>query len=411
MPSARGGIPAVAYVIESPHSVLRAVRSEIALEDVELVDGDLVGSAVSVESRCVLVATGADDALYGCPMEPLQLRDGGLRFDPSGGGIRERRNRDAAGAFNTIVDEAARFGMVNSYFHATHVAGYFNHLLREIGTPPLPPVHVVVSAHAGSKLPGYCSHDGDCRRELMYPFQGGHYRVSTLTTGIPEPVPVRPNGEIHLGPGIRRAPFAGEALYLRNAAHNPMTIYHEYGHHLCHHTADFRLNRERAPERQRNGKTGPEEGVCDYVVATLLGTGRPYGWYRPTRGAWRDPETVRTVEAAHSDPHAVGAAWASALWHTRQALLHQELIGSPRDHDRALIEALLTLGSVASRPGDRRRRPERATTRSAPETITAAYFDALRARAGVRASDAAARIFTERGLLTDCAADGEASPC
>ena len=45
--------------------------------------------------------------------------------------------------------------------------------------------------------------------------------------------------------------------------------------------------------RQRNGKTGPEEGICDYFAASLLGTGRPYGWYRPARGRRRDPDAER----------------------------------------------------------------------------------------------------------------------
>ena len=49
----------------------------------------------------------------------------------------------------------------------------------------------------------------------MRPLSGGHYRLSQRTTGVPEPEPVAPNGEIHLGPGRLRKPFLGNPSYLR----------------------------------------------------------------------------------------------------------------------------------------------------------------------------------------------------
>jgi hypothetical protein len=372
--------------------------ADVPLPDLELVAGELRATNTTVESRCVLVESAGGNALRGRPMEPITPLKGALRFDPSGGGVRGRWNRLAGGAHNEQVAEAARFGMVNTLFHLERAASYSNDLLRELGAEDLPPVHAVVSAHAGSNLPGYCQGDGDYRKRRMYPFQGGHYRLSTLTTGIPEPIPVRPSGEIHLGPGIRRAPFAGATHYLRNAAHNPATIYHEYGHHLCRHTADFRLNAERAPERQRNGKTGLEEGICDYLTAALLGTGRPYGWYRPSRGAWRDPAAVRPLTAVEEDPHAVGAVWASAFWGVREALLERALLAGPRDYDRILLRMLLDLGAVAARSRDRRRRSERAAERSAPATILTVYLEALRDAAGVNAAALAEESLGERGL-------------
>jgi hypothetical protein len=166
----------------------------------------------------------------------------------------------------------------------------------------------------------------------MLPFSGGHYRVSRITSVVPERWPVWPTGEVHLGPGRRRQPFAGHASYLPNAAHNPATIYHEYGHHLCRHTADFRLNSERSPGAQRNGKIPAEEGLCDYLAASLLGTGRPYGWFRPVLGRRRDPEKHRVGgDRAAADVHEAGAAWAAALWRSREARVE------PSPHPRPTI--------------------------------------------------------------------------
>ena len=147
-------------------------------------------------------------------------------------------------------------------------------------------------------------------------------------------------------------PFAGQEGYLRSAAHNPATIYHELGHHLCRHTADFRLNAERAPAEQRNGKIGADEGVCDYLTASFLGTGRPYGWYRAERGERRDPDAWRELdlapddahedisedahediqEHAHDDVHDEGARWAALWWRCRRRLLEGGL-ASGVDHE------------------------------------------------------------------------------
>jgi hypothetical protein len=372
---------------------------ERGLPGLEVKAGQLIGPNVSVESRCVLVDRNGTGELVGVAMEPITLVGGGLCFDPRAGGIRTRHNRLAEGEFNADVAEAARFGMVNTFFHLDRAARYVNRLLQKLHAAELPPVHAVVSAHAGSRLSGYASMDGDFRRNRLYPFQGGHYRVSQLTTGVPEPLPVRPTGEIHLGPGIRRAPFAGELRYLRNASHNPATIYHEYGHHLCRHTADFRLNSERSPELQRNGKTGPEEGVCDYLVAALLGTSRPYGWYQPRRGAWRDPDKAVAPQEGETDPHVLGAWWASAWWRCRSLLLEEALIRSAEDHDRVLIRALLELGRVAARPGDRRRRGERTTERNSDAAVSTAYLSAVGEKVGPRAADRAVEVLQLYGLL------------
>jgi hypothetical protein len=413
MAEGNGGLLGRVYEIEATAAgAVRLLLAEVALPDLEIVDGELTGADVSVECRCVLVERVAGGELFGRPMEPIAVRDAGLCFHPEAGGVRTRENRLAAGAFNRQIAEAARFGMINAFFHVERAARYVNGLLRELGAPELPPLHVVVSAHSGSRLPGYGQADGTYRRGRLRPFQGGHYRLSSLTTHAPEPIPVRPTGEVHLGPGRYRQPFAGHPSYLRSAAHNPATIYHEFGHHLCRHTADFRLNGERVPEAQRNGKTGPEEGVCDYLAASLLGTGRPYGWYRPKRGERRDPETSRPpITGDQEDAHAVGARWAGALWRARQTLLRQGLIDSPRDHDRAVVQTLLDIGGVAARPGDRRPRRDRAAERSAPETIVSRYLAALAAADGRRAAVVAAGLLEAGGLFGGSDPAREISAC
>jgi hypothetical protein len=367
-------------------------------DDLDLVDGQLVGPHVEVATRAVLVGVDADGRLFGRAVDPLELRDGALSFDPRRGGMRTRDNRRANGAFNALVWDANAFGMVNAYVHADRCARYTNRLLTELGAPALPTVGVVVGAHFGSRLPGYGEGDGDRRSGELRPLSGGHYRLSRRTTGVPEPYAVSPSGEIHLGPSRYRKPFAGVTSYLRNAAHNPAIIYHEFGHHLCRHTADFRCNADRRPHAQRNGKPGVEEGICDYFAAALLGSGRPYGWYRADRGRRRDVHQLRAAVPGHGDAHAVGAAWASALWHCRESLVDNGLLRSRVDHDRVLIGTLLRIGEVG-RGGKRRARVQRAAQRMDPSTVLASYADALTETAGAPAARYAEGVFDEAGLI------------
>jgi hypothetical protein len=211
---------------------------------------------------------------------------------------------------------------------------------------------------------------------------------------------VAPTGEVHLGPGWSRRPFADHQDYLRSASHNPATIFHEYGHHVCRHTADFRLNGERRPEKQRNGKIGIEEGVCDYLAASLLGTGRPYGWYRPARGSRRDPAAwTAQVDPTPGDAHQEGTPWAAVWWRCRQRLLREELIGSGVDHDRILVATLLVLGQTAGRSGSRERRRDRQAQRAAPATVVESYLGVLRTERGPRAVRSAGDVLAGAGLL------------
>jgi hypothetical protein len=393
--SPRGPLIGGVYLPRVSHDGLVTIdRAEVPV-DVGVVDGRLIGPGVSVESRVVLVAACPSGELEGIPMEPIQPVDGRLCFDPASGGIRTRFNRLDAGKHNHRVAVATRFGMVNVAYHLIELARELNRLLAELGAPPLPPVHAAVGAHSGSRLPGYGQNDADYRVGRRLPLQGAHYRVSCRTEGVPELQPVAPSGEIHFGPGRQREPFAGEPSYLRNAAHNPATIVHEYGHHLCRHTADFRLNSERRPAEQRNGKTGPEEGVCDLLAAVRLGTGRPYGWQRPERGARRDPGIARPPVGGGADAHAVGARWSTAFWQTRQALVTEGVVRDGVDHDRALLHALLMVGRVAARPDDGRPRRDRSADRSSAETMARCYVEAIREASGPAGAAVAERKLEE----------------
>jgi hypothetical protein len=382
------------------HGHVSVGLTEQALANVEVDDGSLLGTAARVSTRAVIVDINDAGQLVGRPTAVLAPRDGTLCFDPSQGGVRARENRRARGAFNAMVSEANSFGMVNTLIHVTSAADRLNRLLQDVGGSTLPPVHAVVGAHFGSRLPGYGCEDGDRRLGELRPMSGGHYRLSTRTTGVPELVPVVPTGEIHLGPSRYRKPYAGWPSYLRNAAHNPAIIYHEFGHHLCRHTADFRLNAERRPDQQRNGKTGVEEGVCDYFAAVLLGSGRPYGWYRADRGRRRDPETsiVTADEDIRDTPHAIGAKWARAWWQCRCELAARGLLNCELEHDRALVRALLQLSEIG-RHGKRRTRHQREAARCSAAAMFSAYIASMHELAGAAAASSAAAILGGHDLL------------
>ncbi|MHB8972499.1 MAG: CapA family protein [Pirellulaceae bacterium] len=190
------------------------------------------------------------------------------------------------------------------------------------------------------------------------PFQGGHYRLPTARSlALPERKPVAPTGEIHLGPGWRLtehgalAKHAGRK-YRCNASHNAGILYHEYGHHITRHTADFQANWLKAPHRQSNKKTALDEGVCDYWVAAMLHTPHIWAWHR------RHDQTVihsrslasRTTMAdfdvnSSADPHTNGTIWAACLWDIRAALCDMWANGGRRA-DLLVLKTLLLLGCL-----------------------------------------------------------------
>ncbi|PYJ01070.1 MAG: hypothetical protein DME25_19000, partial [Verrucomicrobia bacterium] len=177
---------------------------------------------------------------------------------------------------------AARFGEVNTYYHITRIARRVHRLLAELGAPPLPRVVAVINAHSAATDDADGIRDGVFKNsERWLPFQGGHYRLASRHYDIPEHEPVSPDGEIHLGAGwqlwTNGALFArkGEP-YRANASHNAGIIYHEYGHHITRHTADFRGNALRPLDNQDNRKSPIDEGTSDYWAATMLET--PHIW-------------------------------------------------------------------------------------------------------------------------------------
>lgn len=364
--------------------------TQARLDDAVVHEGTLVGEEVRVSCRGVSIVSDADGPV-GAPLDPLVLGAPDVCFDPAAGGVRTRDNRLAGGAFNDVASQAAGFGMVNTFVHASRAARHLNMLLAELGAQPLPVLPIVVSAHCGSRLPGFGHRDGDFRSGRMRPLSGGHYRLSQRTTGVPEPLEVCPSGEVHLGPGRLRQNFAGHDDYLRAASHNPATVYHEMGHHLCRHTADFRLNAERLPAEQRNGKPGVEEGICDLLAASLLGTGRPYGWYRRERGERRDPDSWRESDHDSGDTYAIGARWATMWWRCRTGLLATAQL-SPVDHDRVMVSTLLDLGQLAGPGADAAGRRVRQVVRSSPDNVIGAYLDNVRRAGGSRAFDAASNV-------------------
>jgi hypothetical protein len=219
----------------------------------------------------------------------------GLVFDPvSGGGP----------LVAASVDRRARaFGVVNTAFHVQRALRFAAGLLGR----PVPRVVVRIGMHDEP------------------PWGGGHYRLPRPGDG--ESMVVEASGEVHLGGG--RAFVTGPDRYFAAPSHNNAIIYHEIGHHLCRHTADFRLNRLRPVGEQVNMKIALDEGTSDAVTAILLGTPDIYGWHRRHIPVW--DQRRRKLDAGwtmayfrggrESDPHADGTVWASACWSARQRVV------------------------------------------------------------------------------------------
>jgi Fungalysin metallopeptidase (M36) len=275
---------------------------------------------------------------------------GDFLFAPEDGGARMDKSRPVDPEARRRYIEAAHFGEVNAYYHLDRIAAYVNELLAELDAPPLPRVVARVNAH-----PGSAEVDGVERHGDLVAFQGGHYRVPSWKYDIAEPSAISPTGEIHLGPGRRLmvhgalAQTAGRP-YRHNASHNAGTLYHEFGHHLQRHTADFRANDLRPPEQQSNRKIATEEGMCDYWAATMLGTPHIWCWHhRHDREAVHRRSLVSRKTMADfdftpgADPHINGTIWAASLWDLRTHLVATVQDGS-RQTDRLVLQALRLIG-------------------------------------------------------------------
>lgn len=267
-------------------------------------------------------------------------------FDPGRGGERIDKTPHPGREACARYLEASRFGETNTYFHLDRIASYVDGLLRELGARSLPPVAAVVNAHPGTTVKhGVC--DGIRRGDRCRPFQGGHYRLPGPRVKVREHDPVSPQGEIHLGPGwelLEHGALAEKtgARYRHNASHNAGILYHEYGHHITRHTADFQGNVGRPADFQENRKTSLDEGICDYWAATMLGS--PHIWALHRRHEARvlhrrslaSSRTMADFDAGvEADPHANGTIWAAALWNLRVRM------GQPRATDLLLVKALL----------------------------------------------------------------------
>ena len=245
-----------------------------------------------------------------------------LRFDP----------RDGGGPFCTPEQrrEARAFGVINVGFHVRRGLDRVAALLGR----DLPPLVVRIGVH-----------------EAQAPrWGGGHYRLPALTyTSLPEAEPPVATGEIHLGRGGGFVPYDGRP-YFNAPAHNAAIVYHEVGHHLTHHTADFRINASRPVDARANRKIALDEGTSDYLAAILLETPDIFGWHRhrePVTSLRRrrvdGPWTMAAYGGLRSDdPHADGTIWASALWAARVELQRDGV--AAEELDRLVVHALVRIG-------------------------------------------------------------------
>lgn len=335
--------------------------------------------------------------------------EGEFLFEPGRGGGRMDKVAVAEPDFRWCYIQASHFGEVNTYFHLDRIAAYIDELLRELGAPSLPPVTAVVNAHhAATEKDGL--RDGVRRSKRWLPFQGGHYRLLSRRYDVWEYEPISPDGEIHLGPG--RGLLDHGALvdavggrYRANASHIAGILYHEYGHHITRHTADFRANALRRPNRQNNRKTAMDEGTCDYWAATMLETPHIWAWHRRHDEQEVHPRSLassKTMADYDSNPgadaHANGTIWAAALWDLRTRLNATQPDGA-RQTDLLVLKALLLLGQMVDHEREReatitsiRRARESYSTGLAALLCADELLNAGRHRAVITA------VFSKRGI-------------
>jgi hypothetical protein len=289
-------------------------------------------------------------------MVPCAVADaqGDFLYMPGRGGARMDRCTVSRRRVELHV-EASHFAEVNTYYHLDRIAHYINGLLTELKAPSLPRVVAVVHAHNG------CCHaspaDGKARPGGLRPFQGGHYRLPSSSYDVPELSTLSPTGEIHLGSGQRRLKCGALAQrvgkpYRHNAGHNAGIIYHEFGHHINCHTADFRANALRDSLKQSNRKVSMDEGTSDYWSAVMLGTPHIWSWHRRHDAGSihrRSLATTATMSdydhSPDADPHRNGTIWAGALWDLR---CHAAATQADGAHlaDKIVLQSLLLIGQL-----------------------------------------------------------------
>src|SRR5262249_52766370 len=320
--------------------------------------GRLWGRYVRVRNAAIV---NRPDVINALP-RPVPVGDalpndaGDFLFDHMWGGPRVDKRQVRSPKYLNGYISASHFGEVNTYFHVDRIASYIDELLHQMGAAALPRVVAVVNAHCGAVEVSPGVRDGvPTKKGGWRPFKGGHYRLPARTFLVPEDETVSPDGEIHLGPGWRLARHGALAevrgRYRANASHNAGIIYHEYGHHISRHTADFTANRSCLPDHQHNRKTGLDEAVSDYWAAAMLGTPHIWSWHH------RHDEHVVHVRSLASrmtmadlddsrsaDPHSNGTVFAAALWHLRQEFVAQT--EPVRKADLLVLRMLIVLGGI-----------------------------------------------------------------
>ncbi|RTM07740.1 MAG: hypothetical protein EKK31_10755 [Hyphomicrobiales bacterium] len=281
---------------------------------------------------------------------------GDFCFEAGKGGGRLDKYPFAPEDFQQRYVQAAHFGEVNTFYHLHRISAYIDGLLRSLGEPSLPPVVAVVNAHHAVTTTNGVK-DGLHRGEDLCPaFQGGHYRLPCKRNTVVEHHAIAVDGEIHLGPG-RELLDSGALVelagcsYRANASHNAGIIYHEYGHHICRHTADFMANRLRKPHRQDNRKAAIDEGLCDYWTAAMLETPHIWAFHKRHDDEQRHPRSLASCKtmddfdpADEADPHLNGTIWGAALWDLRCEMQRRKVYGAYMT-DRMVLKALTLISA------------------------------------------------------------------
>ena len=332
--------------------------------------------------------------------------EGNFLFEPGQGGGRMDSVVLAEPGFLWRYIQASHFGEVNTYFHLDRIAAYVDALLLTLGAQSLPCITAVVNAHhAATETDGI--RDGVQRGERWVPFQGGHYRLPSRRFDLPEYEPISSTGEIHLGPGRQLTEHgalvqATGGPYQANASHNAGILYHEYGHHITRHTADFRANALRKPQRQNNLKPAIDEGTSDYWAATMLGTPHIWAWHRRHDAQEIHPRSLLSAKTmadydarAGADPHANGTIWGAALWNLRTHMAAHASDGI-RKTDQLVLQTLLLLRWRDAVQAETSRQVHR-TRESFAEGLSA-LLDADELRYAGQHHDIIVDCFSKRGI-------------
>jgi poly-gamma-glutamate capsule biosynthesis protein CapA/YwtB (metallophosphatase superfamily) len=373
----------------------------------------LTGTFVDVRNAGEINLPGDDGAVRAVPLgNAVPDAAGAFLFEPGRGGGRIDKQVVADSEMCSRYVQAARFGEVNAYYHLDRIAAYVDGLLDELGRSPLPRVVCLVNAHHGATQLGGVR-DGRLLRGRWRPFQGGHYRLPARRYDVTEHAPVAQDGEIHLGPG-RKLLLHGALVelaggpYRANASHNPGIIYHEYGHHLTRHTADFRANAFRQPQRQDNRKTAMDEGTSDYWTAVMLGTPHIWACHRRHDAEETHPRSLSSrktmadyVTGPASDAHANGTIWGAALWELRRRMAAMHPDGAHRT-DLMVLQALVLIGGLGVAQGGSESHAR--TIRRARKSFGIGLAALLRAGDLVFAGEHAVllrEVFAARGIVAD----------